>query len=894
MRKRHLEDRGDDAAVAHVVARGDEPLVNAELGRLPRLLEVRAVVHVGGVVAHLVVSLSQRGPAEPALALLGAKLHEHELAGSQELEIGGDRLRDVRDGDVPGHHDGSGSLDHLAAGAGRHGERILAAVDGHVELAHRLAERGARVKHVRAVAGKLRRVHPVARVLDVLETGRVCEDEVGEGLAESHSRHRLRVDHALDGLLADARGAAGDPVVGLRDDADVRDRHLQRPDALLLRDEPGDGPVHLGGQEALAAHRRKAEDAVESVRRGGPLRKFQSLGLEVHALEVVRLLGHVAEHLLEVEVLGNRRALGGGGVHEFDAAAAVDAAEDAKRAPLSRANLLDDGQRLGRDEHRAVLLVLRAPYLEHGEGGVAELHRSDVELAALGVDELLAHVAVAPRALVVDGENRVPPLELHARLDDAVELVGHLRIPALHRVEVEVGVRLVLAASLGGRRAAAHADAIRRPANLHHEHADVALLLLQVGVVDLAEPAAEHDGLDPLASFAVGQALTERSAVPRDERLAELVPVIARAVGRVDENLKRRRQVAGVVKVGVLVRLDVVGDLEVTDAVPCGTRGEQRADAGGVGIAHAPAGASLRTRVGRDARGEVVRLRGEQEVEVDHAGRERGRAARVDGPQRRVDESSNGGGVVFKRNDRVVSALALDRLLDHLEQALGLGDAVDDEVTAEEPVARVLAVGLAHVEELDVGRVAADVVPEEREVVVEVLLVKGESHLLVHLLERRPTLGEDRNGVDLLRDGIGRERRQRGVVDALGHPIVDERGEREFGAVVDRLTGGGHEGVAPGALQAGHLAKSGVLADGHRVGGPRGLKREPRAHLDDVAVELGRLGEEVGLESLAQEPLERGQLVGRERGGDLDVEALLGDHGRDRAVHGVLGVGLAA
>ena len=110
-------------------------------------------------------------------------------------------------------------------------------------------------------------------------------------------------DHALDGLLADARGAAGDPVVGLRDDADVRDRYLQRPDALLLRDEAGDGPVHLGGQEALAAHRRKAEDAVESVRRRGPLRKFQSLGLEVHALELVRLLGHVAEHLLEVEVL---------------------------------------------------------------------------------------------------------------------------------------------------------------------------------------------------------------------------------------------------------------------------------------------------------------------------------------------------------------------------------------------------------------------------------------------------------------------------------------------------------------------------------------------------------------------------------------------------------------
>jgi hypothetical protein len=104
------------------------------------------------------------------------------------------------------------------------------------------------------------------------------------------------------------------------------------------------------------------------------------------------------------------------------------------------------------------------------------------------------------------------------------------------------------------------------------------------------------------------------------------------------------------------------------------------------------------------------------------------------------------------------------------------------------------------------------------------------------------------------------------------------------------------EGGAPrGTPHPGHLAEAGVLADGHRVGGPRGLERQSWSHLDDgVPGELGGVGEEVGLEGFAQEPLERVHLVGGECGGDLDVEALLGDDGGDRAVHRGLGVGLAA
>eukprot|EP00983_Pelagomonas_calceolata_P085663 1156607-Pelagomonas_calceolata.AAC.7 len=50
-------------------------------------------------------------------------------------------------------------------------------------------------------------------------------------------------------------------------------------------------------------------------------------------------------------------------------------------------------------------------------------------------------------------------------------------------------------------------------------------------VVDLAHASAEHDGLDPFPALAVGQALAERAAVARDERLPKLVAIIAGAVG---------------------------------------------------------------------------------------------------------------------------------------------------------------------------------------------------------------------------------------------------------------------------------------------------------------------------------------------------------------------------
>jgi len=67
-------------------------------------------------------------------------------------------------------------------------------------------------------------------------------------------------------------------------------------------------------------------------------------------------------------------------------------------------------------------------------------------------------------------------------------------------------------------------QAINQPTNQPSAH--LPLLLLQVPVVDLPQPPAEHDGLQPLPALPIGHALAERAAVAGDERLPEFVAVV--------------------------------------------------------------------------------------------------------------------------------------------------------------------------------------------------------------------------------------------------------------------------------------------------------------------------------------------------------------------------------
>ena len=96
-------------------------------------------------------------------------------------------------------------------------------------------------------------------------------------------------------------------------------------------------------------------------------------------------------------------------------------------------------------------------------------------------------------------------------------------------------------------------------------------------------------------------------------------------------------------------------------------------------------------------------------------------------------EAADGRGVVVEGDDAVLAALLRQRVLHDAEQAARLLLAVDHHVAAEEPVARVLAVGLRDVEQLHVRRVALHHIAEQVRVEVQVLVVERQSELRVQL-----------------------------------------------------------------------------------------------------------------------------------------------------------------
>jgi len=104
----------------------------------------------------------------------------------------------------------------------------------------------------------------------------------------------------------------------------------------------------------------------------------------------------------------------------------------------------------------------------------------------------------------VDADDGVLVPELHTGAQHAVDLLLHLGVAPLDRVEVEL--RHVLALHHARGRAAAHADAVGGAADLHDPHAFRGQAFLRVPRIHLADAAAEHDRLDPLTPLAIGQA----------------------------------------------------------------------------------------------------------------------------------------------------------------------------------------------------------------------------------------------------------------------------------------------------------------------------------------------------------------------------------------------------
>ncbi len=250
------------------MAGADLALRDQLLDRVEGALQGAGVLDIGRLVADLAVDLRQRRAAQPVLAAAQVDVKQPAVAGP--LQVGRHRLGDVGTGHVGRDHQLARRLHRLglAVGPGRdggHRDAVLAAVHGDPQLEHQVAHRHRRVVQRRALARQLGRPHPVARAAHVLQRADPRPHQVGQRFAHGHPAHRRRAHQAHDRLLADGGGGAGGAEVALGDDGDVGDGELQRAGALLLRHQPGDAAIDLGGEEALRADGQEPQHPVEGV-----------------------------------------------------------------------------------------------------------------------------------------------------------------------------------------------------------------------------------------------------------------------------------------------------------------------------------------------------------------------------------------------------------------------------------------------------------------------------------------------------------------------------------------------------------------------------------------------------------------------------------------------------
>ncbi len=366
--------------------------------------------------------------------------------------------------------------------------------------------------------------------------------------------------------------------------------------------------VHLVGKETLRTHRREPQHHLEhplKVRLGG-----QRQGLEVLTrraarrapLELILLGRQLPQDVVQGQI--NRSAV----VHlvvEHQDAITGDPADHGERDVLPRRHGLEYGQPRGPHQEGVALLRLVAPDLEDRQRPVSHRYGPQVDHSPGRLHDLGQSVAVAARSQVVSGDDGVRAAEFHAGPHETVDPLLHLRVAALHGVEVELLDVLALLHAAGG--SSAHADAIGRAAHLHHQHVLLGATLHGVFVSDLARSHAVHDGFEP-GAVPVGQAQAVSAGESVDQRLAEAVAVVGGAVAGLDEYLGGRSQVGGMRVAVVFPGELVTGQVEIADAIrrPGGT--DESAPSYRLVVTDPAAAAGGRPGIGSHPGGEVVRL----------------------------------------------------------------------------------------------------------------------------------------------------------------------------------------------------------------------------------------------------------------------------------------------
>mmetsp|Transcript_6583 Transcript_6583/g.19406 ORF Transcript_6583/g.19406 Transcript_6583/m.19406 type:complete len:470 (+) Transcript_6583:2368-3777(+) len=413
---------------------------------------------------------------------------------------------------------------------------------------------------------------------------------------------------------------------------------------------------------------------------------------------------------------------------------------------------------------------------------------------------------------------------------------------------------------------------------------------------------AEHDGLDPFESFAVGETQPEGTGEAVHDGLAVLIPVIAGAVGRLHLDVQRRGQIARIHKGIVLPRQFVSGYAQIADAVAAHPRDGIRPPSGRHDVPQSSSGSRLGAGKGGHPGRKIVRLGRQYRMEGALFHLHRTRLAEFGRDQGVAFVPPDGGGVIVEGNDGIVGHALGESILDHAKEGVRLLDAVNDHFASEEPVTAVFRVGLTHVEAFHVGRIAAEFLLEKVGVIIQIEIIEAQSSLLVDPLQRLPPLLHDGHRHHSLGRRPGIERRQRGQVFLLGHLIVKHALERRHSVVGEGTTAAAQgEEIPPGSFEAGDASESARGADGRGVGRKGRRERHAGAEFDldeagggiivivgsdDVVKGALFQPQSLRLEGFGQEPFQPlcALLVqfSSVAAGDEGVEATFGTDGRHR------------
>ena len=235
-------------------------------------------------------------------------------------------------------------------------------------------------------------------------------------------------------------------------------------------------------------------------------------------------------------------------------------------------------------------------------------------------------------------------------------------------------------------------------------------------------------------------------------------------------------------------------------------------------------------------------------------------------------------GVVAVGRQHALRAAAV-RVADHAEQRLFAARAVDDPVGVEDLVPAVLRVRLREHHQLDVGRIAFELVAERGDEVVDLVVGQRETQCGVRGFERRTALREHRHRRERL-GFVMREQPRRGIhrlEHALGHAVVDDRGNgRTLRAGQRRPCA---HVIGDAAFDADDAGEPADVRDVGRLGRPGRDRAEARHHQQQLPLRLPGLRSR----AVAQQRLDDARLCRRQwlaRGDEVQVAGLDRGHVR--------------